>query len=258
MNDPRSGSGLYLGVNHSFATNQAAGWGQASFDEPLGNLSPDDRVLLYAYFFQLGHLEELFKAFGMIFDNSRPSHAPIVADLGCGPFTGGLAFAGALGIGEQFDYIGVDRSDAMRRLGEQIATAATNINTEFQFNRHWASDISSISWNQLPSWRPIFVIISYLFASPSLNIEKLVTDLEILLKKLGRGPVTVLYTNSAKPEANQRFTDFHTRLCHIDFRLLKDDIGIIEVERMGGTRKRPLRYALFYRPSQNTLQLGDN
>lgn len=258
MNDPRSGPEQYLGVNSSVATQVVAGWGQANFDEPWDYLTPDDRVLLYAYFFQLGHLEELIKAFGMIFAKSRPSDAPIVVDLGCGPFTGGLAFSGALGIGEQFDYIGVDRSDAMRKLGEQLATAATNFDTGLQISRHWASDISSIFWNQRPAWRPIFVIISYLFASPTLNVVELVTKLEHLLIKLGRGPVTVLYTNSARQEANERFPEFYTSLCNLGFKVLNDDIGTIMVERKHGTHERQLKYALFYRPSLNTLPLGDN
>ena len=31
---------------------EAVGWGQADFDEPVGALSAEDRVLLYAYWNQ--------------------------------------------------------------------------------------------------------------------------------------------------------------------------------------------------------------
>ena len=58
-----------------------------------------------------GHLEELTAAFRMLFGKS-PVNEPIVVDLGCGPCTGGLAIAGALGEQPSFDYIGVDRSSA--------------------------------------------------------------------------------------------------------------------------------------------------
>ena len=58
-NDRRTVGETVLGVDRDVAQQMGAGWGQAEFDEPWGNLSPDDRVLLYAYFFQLGHLEEL-------------------------------------------------------------------------------------------------------------------------------------------------------------------------------------------------------
>lgn len=257
-NDPRSGPEQYLGVSSQVATQEVAGWGQADFDKPWNDLSPDDRVLLYAYFFQLGHLEELIKAFGMLFAKGRPSEQPIVIDLGCGPFTGGLAFAGALDSGLQFDYIGVDRSDAMRRLGERLAAAAEQRHTGFQVSRHWISDISSISWSQPPSWQPVFVIVSYLLASPTLDVDELLSDLKQLLTKLGQGPVTILYTNSRRPEANKQFSGFAKVLLDAGFKKLEDDIGMIEVKRIHGTRDRDLRYALFYRPARNTLTLGDN
>ncbi len=257
-NDPRSGSEQYLGVSSQVATQEVAGWGQADFDKPWNDLSPDDRVLLYAYFFQLRHLEELIKAFGMLFAKDPPTEKPIVIDLGCGPFTGGLAFADALGSEPQYDYIGMDRSDAMRRLGERLAAAAEQYNAGFQINRHWASDISSISWSQPLSWRPVFVIVSYLLASPTLDVGKLLTDLKQLLTKLGQGPVTILYTNSRRPEANKQFSDFTKVLLDAGFKKLEDDIGTIEVKRIHGTRDRDLRYALFYRPARNTLTLGDS
>ncbi|MCY4210947.1 MAG: hypothetical protein OXE97_07910 [Gammaproteobacteria bacterium] len=255
--DPRSASGQYLGVSRSVATREAAGWGQADFDKPWNHLSPDDRVLLYAYFLQLGHLEELIRAFGMLFARGLPSEQPIVIDLGCGPFTGGLAFTNALGSERQFDYIGVDRSVAMRRLGERLAAAAEQFKTGIQISRHWSSGISSISWNQPPSWRPVFVIVSYLLASPTVNVNELLNDLMQLLTKLGQGPVTILYTNSQQPEANKQFPDFARILSNAGFSEIEDDIGGIRVERMSGPRGRKFRYALFHRSAQNTLTLGD-
>lgn len=57
-NDPRSQPDTLLGVPFNDAQEFIEG-GQADFDAPIGPLSPDDRVLLYAYSNQLGHLEEL-------------------------------------------------------------------------------------------------------------------------------------------------------------------------------------------------------
>ena len=258
--DPRSGPEQFLGVSSSVATHEAAGWGQADFDEPWGDLSSDDRVLLYAYFFQFGHLQELIAAFQMLFTENPPSDKPIVVDLGCGPFTGGLAFASVLGFGPRFEYIGVDRSDAMRRLGERLAAASvTHHDTALEINHYWSPDIRSISWSDPPKWNPVFVIVSYLLASPTLDAVELITDLEQLLTKLGRGPVTVLYTNSIRPEANRSFPNFRSALCDADFQIIADDNGMIEAERSSGSKyERPLRYALFHRPAQNTLSLGDD
>lgn len=107
--DPLCRAGISLGVDPETAMTELAGGGQADFDTPRGGYSPDDRVLLYAYYLQKGHLEELISAFGQLFRAASIDY-PIVVDLGCGPFTGGLALAGALPPGSRFDYIGVDRS----------------------------------------------------------------------------------------------------------------------------------------------------
>ena len=127
--DPRSTGGTYLGVSRDVAAREVVGGGQADFDQPWNGLSAADRVLLYAYFNQLGHLEELAEAFRMLFANGRRPENPIVVDLGCGPFTGGLAIAAALGREHRLDYIGVDRSRAMRELGERLASAAAYTTT---------------------------------------------------------------------------------------------------------------------------------
>lgn len=258
--DPRSVRKTVLGVAPDVAKDQVVGWGQADFDSPWNGLSPEDRVLLYAYFNQKGHLEELFAAFRMLFPD--PKHLqrlenPIVVDLGCGPFTGGLAFAAVLGC--RFDYIGVDRSKAMRDLGEQLATAAEQRFDEMPpVASQWAGKVGSITWKPAPGWRPVIVIVSYLLASPTLDVESLVADLCTLLKKLGDGPVTVLYTNSKRLDANRQYPAFRRALVRAGFKLHKDDIGKIKIERWGGETDRDLRYALFHRQEQIIFPLGES
>ena len=236
---------------------EVIGGGQAEFDQPWNELSADDRVLLYAYFNQRGHLEELAEAFHMLFGKASLREDPIAIDLGCGPFTGGLALASTLDHRHRLDYIGVDRSRAMRKLGEKLASAAAELDRTPRIDRHWSPDITAVTWGSAPGWRPVFVIVSYLLASPMLDARKLIGDLEGLLAKLGRGPVTVLYTNSPRPEPNRGYPSFRTALLDAGFKLCIDDIGSIEIERWAGSRNRKLRYALFHRRNQNTLRLGE-
>ena len=250
--DPRSSVGKILGVDPETATTVLAGGGQADFDTSRAGYTPEDRVLLYAYYLQKGHLEELTSAFGQLFGDSSIDD-PIVVDLGCGPFTGGLALAGILPHGSRFDYIGVDRAPAMRKLGERFASTGV---LPCEVRRHWASDVQSVSWSRPPGWRPVIVIVSYLLASPTLDVVELLRDLETLLTRLGRGPVTVLYTNSAREAANAGFPTFRAALQGAGFELFADDTGDIEIERRGGARARTLRYALFHRSPQETLRLG--
>ncbi len=258
-NDPRSSAGATLGIDRETAVREVVGGGQADFDEPWRELSADDRVLLYAYYNQPRHLEELIEAFRMVFAGGPPDAEPIVMDLGCGPFTGGLAVSGVLGRDRGFDYIGVDRSQSMRRFGEHLACAAERLDEAARIDRHWFSSVSAVEWSPAPGWRPVFVIVSYLLASPTLNAVTLVAELKALLDRLGRGPVMVLYTNSprAGPNGpNRSFPPFKDALLAAGFDLSADDTGTIEVDRRDGPRRLDLRYALFFRPEQRVLSLG--
>lgn len=250
-NDPRSASDGLLGVGRDRAL-AAIGGGQASFDEPWDELSPSDRVLLYAYFNQKGHLEELTEAFRMIFANTTPEDL-IAVDLGCGPATGGLALAGVLDT-PVFDYIGIDSSKSMRELGEHLAGHAPKLNG---VRRHWASTLESVEWGRAHGWRPVFVIVSYLFGSPTLNPVQLVDRLNDLLAKLGRGRVTMLYTNSSRVAANRKLPAFQQAMQRAGFNMPAHGTGEIVIERWEGDRRRQLRYAMFHRPAEpNVLQLG--
>ena len=144
----------------------------------------------------------------------------------------------------------------MRRLGEHLAAAVEVVSALPRICRHWAADVPSAIWNEAPGWRPVIVIVSYLLASRTLDVDALVPDLDRLLAKLGRGSVTVLYTNSVLDEANRNFPKFRTMLRERGFNLRMEDTGEIEVERGQDVRTRRLRYALFHRPAQRTLQLG--
>lgn len=156
---------------------KAISWGQANFDEPLGALSAEDRGLLYAYWNQKRHVEELSEAFRQIFSDGWPDQPLIVIDLGCGPFTGGLALAGQLPPTASFDYIGIDRSQAMRRFGERFACKVNATNGPPNIDHCWTSSMADIKWPQPPGWRPILVIVSFLLASTSLDVKCLVVPM---------------------------------------------------------------------------------
>ncbi len=251
-NDPRSTGARFFGVNKTDAIDKVIERGQADFDRPWEHLTPHDRVLLYAYFNQRGHLEELVEAFRQLFPVDSIPDNPVVVDLGCGPCTGGLAFACLGKELPRFDYIGVDHSAAMRNLGEQLAIAGQLDLTK----RYWASSMSEVAWDNAPGWRPVIVIVSYLLASPTLeSAYRLIRDLDVLLTRIGRGRATVIYTNSSNATPNLRFPAFRDELLKLGFALLADDTGTIPVERFGDEVSRNLRYALFDRDERRILEL---
>jgi hypothetical protein len=247
--DPRTVSDRLLGIPKTDLLQVLRG-GQADFESPRDGLTPDDLALLYAYYLQLGHVEELVEAFGQHLTGCNIVR-PIVLDLGCGPFTGGLAIATALEPPNGFTYVGMDRAGAMRRLGEILAQETVQ-SRGLDIAQIWASNLNEINWDEPPRWRPVIVIVSYLLASPTIDPLALTTDLDILLKRVGRGPVTLLYTNSVYADRNTHFPAFRGGLESIGMRLIKDEIGKIETNR----GPRQLRYALFDRPAQDTLVLA--
>ena len=251
LNDPRSRGRTLFGMDMAQAF-EAIGAGQADFDAACGDLSPDDLALLYAYVNQKGHLEELIAAFCQLLAGSKPPN-PIVVDIGCGPFTGGLALATTLGQDPCFDYIGIDRADSMRRLGARLACSDL---LPGRVTSHWAADVDSVEWRQPPGWREVIVIVSYLFASPTLDTGAMFADLDRLLRRLGHGAVTLLYTNSTREETNRQYPGFRQMLEEADFRVHAEDQGEVAVERWNGPQRRSLFYALFRRPRRRRLPLG--
>jgi hypothetical protein len=123
--------------------------------------------------------------------------------------------------------------------------------------RKWVDSLDSVEWPEPTRWRPVIVIVSYLFASATVNAAHLVGEVMRLLERLGRGPVTVLYTNSPRPYPNRNLPAFQKGLEEAGFVLIADDLGKIQIERSAGQRVREFRYALFQRQAQTTLPLED-
>ena len=86
--------------------------------------------------------------------------------------------------------------------------------------------------------------MSYLLASPTIDPVDLVSDLDALLIRIGRGPSTLLYTNALGIGKHAHFPAFRGQLEAIGFTLIKDDIGEFQTNH-GPTGLRRLRYAAF-------------
>ena len=246
-----------FGIHRDEVFADVLGGGQADFDAPYRHLGGPDRALLYAYLIQKRHLEELVEAFTQLFNIRAPDEPLIVLDLGCGPFTAGLSLAAALGNDSTFSYIGLDQSASMRELGEKLAVAAEELGVLHGVDRQWVENMGAVQWKAVQGWRPVLVIASYLLASPTLDVGTLIEDIDRLCNQFGRGSVTVLYTNSTKTRANQKFGPFRDALASAGFRIFADDRGAITINDLKGERARELRYALFHRNVRSTLDIQE-
>jgi SAM-dependent methyltransferase len=244
-NDPREThqNGMRLCKPSRWIFDQAIGGGQANFDEPIEDLSPRDRVMLYALFNQKGHVPELIHAFQKLVDRPQRLNNATMLDIGCGPFTAGLALANVAGNAVAFRYVGVDTSREMCALGNELANAAREAGglspqTQVQF----AGSIDSINFGQSRlGWT--VVVLSYLLASASLNIELIVWQIVNACGRIGPGPVAVLYTNSAQPERRAAFPEFQRRMVDAGFKCEAVDTELLT----DGEKPRNIHYALFTR-----------
>lgn len=237
--------GMRLGKTSSWIFNHAIGGGQANFDEPIDGLEPIDRVMLYALFNQKGHVPELIHAFSQLVDHPRQFNGATMLDIGCGPFTAGLALANVVGSEGAFRYYGVDLSVQMCSFGAKLAEAAKaagglNPLTHVEFN----GSADNINFGEPRSNRTL-VVLSYLLASKSLNIELIVRQIVDACARIGPGPVTILYTNSAVAERRAAFPELERRLIAAGF-----TCNVVDTELLvDGDLRRDIHYALFARPS---------
>lgn len=234
---------MRLGRSSGWIFDHAIGGGQANFDEPIEDLSARDRVMLYALFNQKGHVPELIHAFSKLANDPRHLNGATMLDIGCGPFTAGLALANVAGDEVPFRYYGVDTSNQMCAFGAELADAVRaegglNPQTSVAFSH--SADAIDFGAPRL-GWT--VVVLSYLLASKSLNVEVIVRQIIDACGRIGPGPVAILYTNSAVDDRRAAFPELEARLCAAGFKCEVVDTELLT----DGDKPRHIHYALFTR-----------
>jgi SAM-dependent methyltransferase len=242
-----------FGLTIKWLFREAIGGGQASFDLPVAKLSPDDRVLLYAFLNQKGHVGELVHAFGKLLAEPHVLRDATVLDIGCGPFTAGLALAEVAGNEVPFRYFGVDTSKRMCAFGTTLANAAKaegGLSSAVEVKFEHSTD--DVDFGKQRSTQTL-VVLSYLLASRSINVEVLVRQIVSACKRIGPGPVALLYTNSSRPEATAAYPAFEHEMVAAGFKVEVEDKETLLIEG----RERKLHYALFVRPHPGEMSLDE-
>lgn len=244
QNDPRTINGKLLGKSMDWIFNVAIDGGQADFDQPLGNLTPRDRAMLYAYANQKTHIDELSHAFEKFLADPGYIDNTTILDIGCGPFTTGLAFANIVESRFPYRYIGIDHARSMTGFGDELAQEAIarghmHENTRIEFS----NDLDAVDFGPLRAAETTIVVLSFLLASESIDVQRLVDEIVRACDRIGLGRVIVLYTNSAREAARKKFIPFKTAMMESEFHL-----KIEEIEQFEDTAKpRPIHYAVFVR-----------
>lgn len=248
-NDPRSPPGTrLLGHDANWVFKHAVGGGQADFDQPIADLLPHDRAKLYALLNQKGHIDELIYALELFLPEVQLAEGTTVLDIGCGPFTAGLALANVVGSAAAYRYYGFDRAASMLALGQELANGARDAGaiherTTVAFHRELAH---ANFGPQRAAERTLFVL-SYLLASDTIDLPTLVSNIAATAERVGWGPIYVLYTNSVTEFNRRHFPFFAALMEAADFQLVREEET---------TQPRRIHYALFTRSARHMVPIG--
>jgi len=244
QSDDRSTPGKLLGKSMDWIFNVAISGGQANFDQHLDDLSPRDRAMLYAYANQKTHIDELTHAFEKFLASPGHINNATVLDIGCGPFTAGLAFANIVETQFPYRYFGIDHANSMLDFGnelaqETIARGYVHEDSKISF----CDDLNEVDFGSLRAAETTIVVLSYLLASESIQARQLVEQIVDACNRISLGRVIVLYTNSARESARKNFTPFKDEMLQNDFQLKIEEIEQFE----DATKPRLIHYAVFVR-----------
>lgn len=246
-NDKRSTTNTLLGHDFGWVRRVGINGGQADFDSPLNGLSPRDRAMLYAYVNQKGHVDELIHAFNKLGENVRDFQNSTIIDIGCGPFTAGLALANVIGNEVPYRYYGLDRAQSMLDFGRELALGVSAAG-EFHPSTKvfFESDLDSINFGPLRAADMTIFVLSYLLASGTIDIEKLVGEMLRACNRISLGRVVVFYTNSVREEARINYEPFRSRLTSEGFDVFVEGAEVFN----DADNQRNIHYALFVRKPQ--------
>jgi hypothetical protein len=220
---------ILLGLDTFTIRSEVINFGQANFDKPYKKLDPADIVKLYCYFNMRKHYFSsvyLFERCSWIKKLITKDGCLKFIDVGCGPATSGIALIDYLfssnSLNQKFDYIGVDYYDSMLK-------AAAEMMSNSVYNKCMANvfvkRIGNIQSVEFCNANSILFNTCYLFASPTLNIDLLVTEINNILNAYSNLPRFLLFQNTIDESKNRNYNLFKTKLIKHDV-LLSEKITI--------------------------------
>ncbi|HEX4055345.1 MAG TPA: class I SAM-dependent methyltransferase [Tepidisphaeraceae bacterium] len=225
--DPRTdwddGNNVSLGYPFTVIRDEVIQKGRADFGEPhrnskYGDLTPEDKVLLYCFANMRLHFFEALQAFGhyksKLQELFSSDQRTVIADLGCGPGTAGLALSDCLKQ-PKLRYIGLDIAKAMRRKARNMLEAAI----EEQLLADGSKIRTVASWGKLanvPSrfkkTKDVLFNATYLFSSDSLSVDDVCNAVMAFKNSSRVRRLLFVYSNTRADAANAKFVTFKTQL----------------------------------------------
>ena len=207
---------VLLGYDKFIVRSEVIKFGQANFDNNYKKLNPAEVVKLYCYLNMRKHYYSslyLFERCLWLKKIISLEGCAKFIDIGCGPATSGIALTDYLNSDElslkQFDYFGVDSYQSMLDAASDLMTNDVYENCSCQ---QYVKSIKSIDVNNLSNANSILLNACYLFASPSLEIDDLVLDVNNLLEINKTKPRFLFFQNTIEPNKNIKYESFKNKL----------------------------------------------
>jgi len=197
--------------------------GTADFNTDPDGLSPDDKVIIYCYYYMEMHIVSSFHVFtssdSLLKDYIvDPSKNIVFIDFGCGPLTSGVALAWYYGYlddkKQDFHYIGIDNCEAMIRKATVISERQAWRGCTFNFLESYEdhdSILKSIDiYLSSRQYEEDLIVLnySYLFASSTLDVEKLAELVKKILNTYKSHKICLFFQNPPPEFLNRKWEKF--------------------------------------------------
>ena len=205
--------------------------GRTEFDKPFKTLPPDDKVLLYCYYYMQMHVASTYHVYQWASANiGLPVVGPetVFLDFGSGPLTLPLALAwhsisnGRSRIGRPavLNYIGIEKSKAMTAQAASFAEhdGLFDRSSRFLFvesftNHQEVCRCVDACFGLLPQGPTRLVLnFSYFFASHSVNPNEVLEVVRLLVRRYERCAFWVVYQNPCHSGLGQKWLIFKAGL----------------------------------------------
>jgi len=214
-----------------YHTEQILEKGTADFNTGSdGGLTPDDKVIIYCYYYMQMHIVSSFHVFtssdSLLKDYIRdPSKNIVFIDFGCGPLTSGVALAWYYGFlddkQQDFHYIGIDNGEAMIRKAREISERQAWRSCTFNFLESYEDHVYILkmiaSYLSSGKYQDYLIVLnySYLFASSTLDVSNLAQLGEKILDTNKSHKICLFYQNPIpgflNSKLNRKWDEFKSK-----------------------------------------------
>jgi len=256
--------------------NTVLGRGRASFDQPFNQLSAEERVLVYCYYYMQMHVASNLDVFQEL-QNHRadaPFEQCLLLDFGCGPLTLGVAIAWLHHLRGShqangrvlLDYVGIENSQTMGHMAARIQNESQLFHEKSSF--HILQDCNNLDLlcSQIDQHASVLSVdrlevvlhLSYFFESTSLNLSRFIVTAQRLLSRYPHAQFWLVYQNPAGPGFQANWDRFKKALPRVQPVCQRQDAiaYVNSTNRQGAIKSVKLAWEIMSRPRPTSIMGG--